>query len=191
MFFILEHNNFRYLNEEIFYNFLNANETNTLHLKENPLNCGPQHKHLYDWILNQNQFKSRVFGAECSDGTPIWDFDWTSKGTSKPILWCNENGEYNGSYGIDKWPEVPSGQYSVINCPKGRGKMQWLCKEDESFHEDGPEMDECWINELLDKNITSVEDVKETLEEIIVNTGNSSSLNSLKSLQKMVKLSQN
>ena len=67
--------------------------------------------------------------------------------------------------------------------------MQWLCKEDGTFHEDGPEgIDGCWLNALMDKNITSVEDVEETLEEIIENTGNSSSLNSLESLQKVVKI---
>ena len=192
MFFNSENNNFGLLREEHFGYFLTTQSWNTLHLKANPLKCGLQQKPIFDWILRQNHIKDRVFGAECSDGTSIWDFDWTSDGTSdetsKPILFCNENGEYDGQYGIKKWPKVRSGQYSVVNCPKGDGEMRWLCKEDGVFHENGPEMDECWLDDLLDKNYTSVEEVEKTLEVIIENTGNSSSLNSMESLQKVVEI---
>ena len=155
-------------------------------MEKNPLNCGFEQKAYFEWILSHKELQDRVIGAQCSDGTSLWKFNWNQTESHRPV--CNANGEYDGQYGIKKWPPVPSGQYSTVNCPTGDGVIRWNCLEDGKFDNKGPEFEECWLDGLLEKNITSVEDVIQSLEEMIKMTSDKSSLNSMTSLGKVNKI---
>ena len=151
----------------------------------------------------------RIHDAMCDDGIPIWDYPWSGVGSTAPTrttastgstnipevgsttptqVMCNLNGEYDGQYGVDRWPPVPSGHHSVVNCSEGNGKMRWKCLTDGRFDESGPDFNECWLQELLERNISSVEDVIQCLEEMREKTENKDSLNSMKSLNSILRI---
>jgi len=54
-------------------------------------------------------------------------------------------------------------QFSVVNCTKGNGVMEWKCLSDGKFDGVLPHVSECWINDILDKidNIIQIEEVRE------------------------------
>ena len=75
-----------------------------------------------------------------------------------------------------------------MNCSHGEGVIRWKCLESGKFDERGPEFEDCWLDELLLKNITSVEEVIQMLDELLENTSNESSLNTISSLEKVIKI---
>jgi hypothetical protein len=97
------------------------------------------------------------------------------------------NGKYNGWYGIDYWPPVYPGEYSQTKCSYGSDTIRWLCLDYGLFDEEnGPDMSECWINNLFNANITELNDVIDLLEMISERTHNSNTLVSYEALNKIM-----
>ena len=141
--------------------FLDENSNNTLNFDGNGLNCDSVVPYL--WLLNnKNRYQLQVLFANCHDGASIWDLD-------------PNNFPSNSS-------TPPSGSSSTT--PSGGSSTTPLISS--TVDPGGSAFD--WLDDLLDKNITSVEEVEKTLEVIIENTGNSSSLNTMESLQKVVEI---
>ncbi len=99
---------------------------------------------------------------------------------------CNLNGEFDGQYGIKYWPPVYAANYSETKCSYGSDTMRWLCLDNGLFDENGPDMSECWINNLLDANITQLNDVIDSLEMISERTQNYNTLVSYEALHKLM-----
>ncbi|CAG2103283.1 unnamed protein product, partial [Medioppia subpectinata] len=104
---------------------------------------------------------------------------------------CNKDGSYNDKYGVKVWPPVSSGEDSIVDCPTGRGTMRWKCLEDGKFDDRGPEDEYCWLEDLDGKDISSVEDVMDSVETIVKNTVDNNELKSMKSLEKVMKIVDN
>ena len=97
---------------------------------------------------------------------------------------CNSEGEYNGEYGITHWPKVSEGELSLGECNYGNGFANWLCLQNGSFDNNGPDFTECWLDIIVNDmpNITDINDVNEILEIMVQNTNDSYSLNTSKEL---------
>jgi hypothetical protein len=96
----------------------------------------------------------------------------TKRTTTNPPVICNKDGEYNNKTDIPIWPPVSPGEYSIANCSNGKGIAKWMCLSNGKFDEiSGPDVSQCWINEIIDKidNITSTDEVNDILD--IVNNG--------------------
>jgi hypothetical protein len=89
---------------------------------------------------------------------------------------CNINGEYDGRYGVKYWPPVYPEGYSEAKCGDENNTIRWLCLSNGSFDDNGPRSTECLIHEIIDKNITDINDVIEYLYEIKEVTENDESL---------------
>jgi hypothetical protein len=96
------------------------------------------------------------------------------------------NGEYDGEYGISYWPPVYAGNYSEAKCSYGSDTIRWLCLDNGSFDENGPDMSECWINNLLIESKAETKDVIDLLEKISERTQNYDTLVSYEALNKIM-----
>jgi hypothetical protein len=96
------------------------------------------------------------------------------------------NGEFNGEYDISYWPPAYAGNYSETKCSYGSDTIRWLCLDNGLFDENGPDISECWINNLLIENITDLNDVIDLLEMISERTHNSNTLVSYEALNKIM-----
>ncbi len=96
------------------------------------------------------------------------------------------NGEYDGEYGINYWPPVYAGNYSETKCSYGSDTIRWFCLDNGLFNENGPDMSECWINNLLNESITEIKDVIDSLEMISERTQNYDTLVSYEALNKIM-----
>ncbi|CAG2163004.1 unnamed protein product [Oppiella nova] len=104
------------------------------------------------------------------------------------ILLCNVNGTYDGSWGIRRWPPVEPNHYSTAKCANGR-ELKWMCLPDGHFNSSGPEGGEpCWLDELVNKTIESVDDMTKSLQTLVDNTRTNNSLNSMSHLGKVMKV---
>jgi hypothetical protein len=63
-----------------------------------------------------------------------------------------------------------------------------LCSENGVFDEKGPDLKECWIQELLNKNISELNDVFDSLQIVVKYTHNSNSLDSIEQIKKTVNI---
>jgi hypothetical protein len=64
--------------------------------------------------------------------------------------------------------------------------MRWLCLKSGLFDANGPDMSECWINNLLNANITDIKDVIVSLEMISERIQNYNTLVSYEALNKIM-----
>jgi hypothetical protein len=96
------------------------------------------------------------------------------------------NGEYDGEYNISYWPPAYAGNYSETECSYGSDTVRWLCLDNGLFNGNGPDMSECWINNLLNENITEIKDVIDSLEMISERTQNYDTLVSYEALNKIM-----
>jgi hypothetical protein len=96
------------------------------------------------------------------------------------------NGEYDGAYGVSYWLPVYSKNYSEVICSYGSDTIRWLCLDNGLFDKNGPNMSECWINNLFNKNITDIKDVIDSLEMISERTQNYNTLVSYEALHKLM-----
>jgi hypothetical protein len=99
---------------------------------------------------------------------------------------CNLNGEFDGEYGINYWPPVYARNYSETKCSYGSDTVRWLCLDNGLFDENGPDMSQCWINNLFNANITGLNDVIDSLEMISERTQNYNTLVSYEALHKLM-----
>ncbi len=63
-----------------------------------------------------------------------------------------------------------------------------MCSENGVFDEKGPDLKECWIQELLNKNISELNDVFDSLQIVVKYTHNSNSLDSIEQIKKTVNI---
>ncbi len=96
------------------------------------------------------------------------------------------NGEYDGEYGISYWPPVYAGNYSELRCSYGSDTIRWFCLDNGLFDEMGPDLSQCWINNLLNETITELNDVIDSLEMISERTKNYNELVSYEGLNKIM-----
>jgi hypothetical protein len=78
------------------------------------------------------------------------------------------------------------GNYSEAICSNESDTIRWLCLDNGLFDENGPDMSECWINNLLNVNITEIKNVIDLLEMISERTQNYNSLVSFEKLNKLI-----
>jgi hypothetical protein len=63
-----------------------------------------------------------------------------------------------------------------------------LCLEKAVFDENGPDLKECWIHELLNKNISELNEVFESLQKVVKYTQYNNSLNSIEQIKKTINI---
>ncbi len=88
------------------------------------------------------------------------------------------------------WPPVYPSEYSEISCSYGSDTIRWLCLGNGSFDGNSPDYSECynenWISDLLNQNISSIEDVKKFLKKIDYKTEKDESLNNTKTVENLI-----
>jgi len=99
--------------------------------------------------------------------------------TTKSEVMCNKDGEYNNKTDIAIWPPVYPGEYSIANCSNGKGVAKWLCLSNGRFDENGPDVSQCWADEIIEK-------VNFILKMIINDTERDNSITSSEILQNVI-----
>ena len=69
-----------YIKEEKFKAILEENSKNKLLFYGNSLDCSELDS--FKWLLNNKNYKNQIEGADCLDGTPIWDLISPTPSTS-------------------------------------------------------------------------------------------------------------
>ena len=85
-----------------------------------------------------------------------------------PPIKCNDDGQYDGQFGVEHWPPVFMNESSIVSCPYSEGNASWLCTEsaefDAEFDPKGPDWSNCLADLEAISDIPFVDNAIEVIQ---------------------------